>query len=338
LKILIIGGSKFLGYHLTHSLIGNDFHVTLFNRGQTEDNFGDSVERIKGDRKDYNRFYDLFHRKTFDAVIDLIAYDLEDVEVSERTFRNNIGQYLFMSTGQVYLVTKNKNLPASEEDFFQDIIPCPPGENSAYEYGIRKRKIEIFLKEQYSFRKFPAISLRCPIIHGPKDYTLRLYSYLLRIQDGNRLIIPQGGDSIIRHIYVGDVIQAILRVLSNPTIRGEAFNLAQKEVLTLSEFIGVIGVLMNSQVQTVEIPLLELSEHQLPADISPFSGRWVSYLNPDRAESELDFHSTPMEEWLPGVFDFFFNKYNGPEPENYQNRDREIQLLKKLNNLSDRGF
>jgi len=61
LKVLIIGGSKFLGYHLTHALLSNDIQVTLFNRGITSDDFGDSVERVVGDRREYKRFYDLFH-------------------------------------------------------------------------------------------------------------------------------------------------------------------------------------------------------------------------------------------------------------------------------------
>lgn len=338
MNILLIGGSKFLGYHLTHTLLNNDIRVTLFNRGQTADDFADSVERVTGDRKEYQRFHDLFHRRKFDAVIDLIAYDPEDAEVCERTFRDHIGQYIFISTGQVYLVTENKNLPAREEDFFQDLIPCPPGEEPAYEYGIKKRQIEIFLREQYSFRKFPAVSLRCPIIHGPKDYTLRLYSYLMRIRDGNPLIIPHGGDSIIRHIYVHDVVQAILKILSDPTIRGEAFNLAQKEVLNLSEFLKMVGTLMNVPVQTIEIPISGWGGNKISEDISPFSGRWVSYLDPSRAESELDFHSTPFEEWIPEVVEYFFEKYQGPFPENYQNREMETNLINEFIKSSDTGI
>jgi nucleoside-diphosphate-sugar epimerase len=337
MNILIIGGSKFLGYYLTHTLLTNDFRVTLFNRGKTVDDFGDSVERVIGERKNYQQFYDLFHSRKFDAVIDLIAYDPEDVEVSERTFRDHIGQYIFISSGQVYLVTKNKNLPAREDDIYQNLIPCPPGEEAAYEYGVKKRQIELFLQEQYSFRKFPSVSLRCPIIHGPRDYTLRLYSYLLRIQDGNPLIIPQEGDSIIRHIYVNDVVQAILKVLSDSAIRGEMFNLAQKEIFYLTEFLTVIGTIINKQVHTVRIASSDLNENKLSENMSPFSGRWVSYLDPTRAERELDFQSTPIEEWMLKVYEYFFEIYQGLVPDNYKNREKEIQLIHTIMKSSDTG-
>jgi nucleoside-diphosphate-sugar epimerase len=230
----------------------------------------------------------------------------------------------------VYLVTENKNLPAREDDIFQDLIPCPAGEELAYNYGIQKRAIEFYLREQYSFRKFPAVSLRCPIIHGPRDYTLRLFSYLLRIRDGNPLIIPGGGDCIIRHVYVYDVAQVILQILSNPMIRGEAYNLAQKEILSLSGFLGRVGAVLNSQVRTTEISQSDLHQYGLAADISPFSGRWVSYLDPSRAESELNFQSTPLEDWIPEVHQYFFNEYQGPVPENYRDRDKEIVLIKEL--------
>ncbi|UCF65714.1 MAG: NAD-dependent epimerase/dehydratase family protein [bacterium] len=330
MNILIIGGSKFLGYHLTHSLLDHGFNVTLFNRGLTPDDFGDRVDRITGDRRDYRQFENFFYRRTFDAVIDLIGYDLKDVKICERLFRNRIGQYIFISTGQVYLVTENKNLPAREEDFYQKLISCPPGEEIAYEYGIKKREIEYFLLDRNIYRNFPAVSLRCPVIHGARDYTLRLYSYLLRIQDSHPLIIPDNGDVIIRHIYAGDVVNAIFQILSLSKLRGEAFNLAQKEVFHLSEFLQLIGTLLNARVDIRYIPVPELTRNNLTTDISPFSGRWISYLDPTKAESELGFQSTPVNEWIPAVTEYFLKSYQGDVPDNYHHREREIQFLSTL--------
>jgi len=330
MNILLIGGSKFLGYHLTHALLDHGFKVTLFNRGLSPDDFEDRVERITGNRKDHRQFENQFHRRTFDAVIDLIGYDLEDVKICEQTFRNCIGQYIFISTGQVYLVTENNNLPAKEEDFYQKLIPCPPGEEAAYEYGIKKREIEYFLLDQNIYRNLPTVNLRCPVIHGPRDYTLRFYSYLIRIQDAHPLIIPENGDGIFRHIYVQDVVSAILKILSSSKLRGEAFNLAQKEVLRLSEFLQLIGSFLNIPLDIINIPVSELNKNNLSTDISPFSGKWISYLDPAKAERELGFQSTPVKAWIPLVTEYFFENYQGNVPDNYHHRKREIQLIKTL--------
>ena len=328
MKILVMGGSKFLGYHLTHALLDRGYKVSLFNRGLTSDNFQDRVERITGNRQDHRQFENFFHHKNFDAIIDLIGYNLADIKICEQIFRNRIGQYIFISTGQVYLVTENKNQPAKEEDFFQKVIDCPPGEEAAYEYGINKRAIEYFLMDQNIYRNFPSVSLRCPIIHGPRDYTLRFYSYLLRIQDKHPLIIPENGNSIIRHIYVKDVVDIILNILSRSTLRGEAFNVAQKEVCRLSDFIHLLGTYLDIPVEIRNISVSELQKYNLSEKISPFSGRWVSYIDPAKAERELEFHSTPIHKWIPRVIDHFLNNYQGKIPENYLYREREIQFIR----------
>ncbi|OGB68238.1 MAG: hypothetical protein A2Y94_16000 [Caldithrix sp. RBG_13_44_9] len=330
MKVLVIGGSKFLGYHLTRSFLEHGFKVTLFNRGIGPDDFGDQVTHITGDRQNHKEFYDRFRNQKFDAVIDLIGYHPLEVEVAEKTFRDHIGLYIFISTGQVYLVTENKHWPAREEDFYQPLIKCPAGEESPYDYGVKKRECELLLEERFRSRKFPAVRLRCPVIHGTRDYTLRLFSYLRRIQDGHPIIIPENGDKIIRHIYVQDVVQTILKILPDGSVRGKVFNLAQEEVVTLSEFLTITASLLDKKIKIVTVSQQELKEHLIPLDISPFSGRWVSYLDPGYARREIGFTSTPLPDWISEVSSYFFQQYQGPPPENYQFRNMEIALLEKV--------
>ncbi len=326
MKVLIIGGTKFLGYHLTEALLEQGAEITLYSRGAISENFQNAVNHIKGDRSDYKRFYDAFYRQKFDAVFDLIGYEPEDVEISEKIFRNSVGQYFFISTGQVYLITENKHLPAREEDYFQPLIPCPQGEEQGYEYGLKKRRIEDFLYKTFQTRRFPTVRFRCPIINGPRDYSLRLYSYILRIADGGPVIIPEGGDSLIRHVYVRDVVTAMLSVLGIQSASGKVFNLAQDETLLLSGLIKRLAEIMKREPDILEIPGKELDENGISRGISPFSSRWVSYLDPSFAEEEIGFHSTPLEKWLSQTIDYFVNEYAGPAPDNYENRSGELEM------------
>lgn len=326
MNALIIGGTKFLGYHLVRRLLDEGIKVTLFNRGITRDDFGDEVIRTYGDRKDYRKFYETFHRKRYDVVVDLIGYAPEDVETAIATFKDRIGQYIFISTGQVYLVTENKHQPATEEDYYQDIIDCPAGEETPYLYGVRKRQCEDLLEEAFKFRQFPSVRFRCPIIHGARDYTFRLYSYIFRLLDENPLIIPEQGDSIIRHVYVKDVVEVIFSTLQISQTRGKVYNLAGEEVLLLSEFLQLIAGVLEKPLPLYKIPGNILKKHNIPPDISPFSGKWTSYLDPTLAMEELKFKPTPLKQWLNEVTHWFVDEYEGPEPQNYGHRDQEIRL------------
>lgn len=327
MRVLVLGGTRFLGYHIVKRLLEENIEVVTFNRGTVEDDFGDNVQRVLGDRKNYKQFYETFRRQRFDAVIDVIGYDPEDIEVAIKTFRDHIGQYIFISTGQVYLVTENKHQPAREEDYYQPLIECPRGEEAAYEYGIKKRECEDLLEEAYKFHKFPAVRFRLPIIHGPRDYTLRLYSYMIRIQDGNPLIIPEGRNNIIRHVYVLDVVDAIFNVLQVAQTRGKVYNLASQEVIRLSDLIQQCARYMELSTRIYEIPEPVMLEFGVSPEISPFSGSWVSYLDPSLAMEEIKFMPTPLSEWLREVVHWFLYQYEGPNPENYRLRPNELNLI-----------
>jgi hypothetical protein len=118
-------------------------------------------------------------------------------------------------------------------------------------------------------------------------------------------------------------------------IQGDSYNLAQKEVLNLSGFLNLIATLMEQKIDVVYLPESYLNMNGISSDISPFSGKWVSYLDPSRAENELNFRSTPLKSWLPEVIDYFLTQYQGSIPENYRYRSQEIKLLDKLNRNSD---
>ena len=328
MDVLIIGGTRFLGYHLVHRLLQEGVHVTLFHRGIHGDDFGDRVERILGDRKNYKKFYELFHRRRFDVVVDLIGYQPEDVEYAVKTFGDRVGQYIFISTGQVYLVTENWHQPAREEDYYQPLIECPPGEEAAYGYGVQKRACEDLLVEAHQFQHFPVVRFRCPIIQGPRDYTLRLYSYLKRILDGGPVILPEGGDKPIRHIYVQDVVEAIVSVFQVEKTRGKVYNLASEEVIPLRELIQMAARLLEKPVTVFDIPVSLLHEYAIPESISPFSGRWVSVLDPSLAREEIRFRSTPLQQWLSETIRWFVEEYDGPEPDNYRYRPKELELAR----------
>src|SRR3954470_6453882 len=100
---LIIGGTQFVGALLTWRLLARGDTVTLFNRGVTPDPFGDRVERLRGDRTTPDLAQRLAGAR-FDAVIDFAAFTGEDARGAIAALGDRAGHYVFISTGQVYLV------------------------------------------------------------------------------------------------------------------------------------------------------------------------------------------------------------------------------------------
>ncbi|MGB8951170.1 MAG: NAD-dependent epimerase/dehydratase family protein [Candidatus Aminicenantales bacterium] len=328
MKVLIIGGTRFLGYHIVRRLLEDSHEVTLFNRGLTPDDFGGRVKRIRGDRYDHKDFYRRFKGKRFDVVVDMIAFKVEDTRAAVRTFEGNIGHFIHISTGAVYIVTKDFPCPLREDDFDRE-LGSPSKKNAGlWEYGFHKRKCEEVLQEAYGSSGFPVMSLRLPVVQGERDYTLRAYSYFIRLQDGNPLILPDSGLNVATHVYQGDIVHAVALNLLNKRTFGQAYNLAQEEVLSLRGFVLKAAEVLGRTAELVDIPSSFLDEISLGTDFSPFSGRRPFILSVEKARKDLQMTSTPLATWLRKTILWFNEEYQGDPPENYQSRDREVKVAR----------
>ena len=117
MHVLVFGGTRFMGYHLTWRLLCGGHRVTLLNRGRTKDPFAARVERLHGDRTtgDVAR---LLKDRRFDAVVDFTAYQGPEVAtVVEALGAGGAGHYVLISTGQVYLVREDAPRPSRESDY-----------------------------------------------------------------------------------------------------------------------------------------------------------------------------------------------------------------------------
>ena len=99
MKILIIGGTKFLGRHLTVAALKNNHEVTLFNRGKFSLEEFENVEQIQGDR---NSDLEKLAGRRWDVCIDTCGYLPQSVKLSAEFMRDSIGQYVFVSSISAY--------------------------------------------------------------------------------------------------------------------------------------------------------------------------------------------------------------------------------------------
>jgi nucleoside-diphosphate-sugar epimerase len=310
-------------------LLAGGHGVTLFNRGTLADPFGARVERLHGDRKT-DEFDRALSARSFDAAVDFAGFVAADVERAVRVLQGRVGHYVFISTGQVYLVREPRPAPAREGDYDGPLMPEPPPahqDHGDWAYGVGKRAAEDVLAAAFAGEGFPSTRLRVPIINGERDHTRRLEGYLWRLLDGGPVIVPDGGTHRLRHVYARDVARTIAGLLGERRTLGQAYNLCQEETPTLVEVLDLLARLVGAPSRLRPVPRATIEAAGLdPARVSPFSGRWMSLLDPSRARAELGFVPTPLPAYLASIVASFLAHPPPGPPDAYAGRPRELAL------------
>lgn len=336
MHVLVIGGTRFVGPLLVFRLLAAGHRVTLFNRGTRSDPFGDRVERLVGDRTtaDLSR---LVCNRRFDAAVDFAGYRWEDGRGAVEALGGRVGHYVFISSGQVYLMRKDCPRPAQESDDAGPLIERPTNEADIgqWEYGVGKRDCENALQEAWKMSGFPVTRVRLPIVAGERDHYRRLEPYVYRLLDGGHVIVPDGGVHPVRHVYAGEVARFLVELLGRENSFGEAYNVCQREAPSLSELVGMLGQMLGSQSKLVPIETPDIvAAGLLPRMLSPLSSSWMSLLDPFKAETELGFRHEPLLTYLGKIAASLVAYARATPPEGYERRAEEIALAEQW--LKDR--
>jgi nucleoside-diphosphate-sugar epimerase len=333
-KVLVIGGNRFVGRDLVWRFLAAGYDVTTFNRGRLADPFGSRIERLVGDRTtaDFER---LLGGLEFDAAVDFAAFEEADARRAVLVLQGRVGHYVMIGSGQVYLVREPRPKGAAREADYDGPLmaaPAEAAERGEWDYGMGKRGAEDALAAAWAARRFPSTRLRIPMVNGERDYHRRIEGYLWRLLDGEPLLLPDGGRTPTRHVYSGAMARAVVRLLGNPTTHGQAYNLAQDETPTLAELLTTLAEILGAAARFVEAPSERIRAAGLEVvRISPFSGRWMSFLDPTRAKAELGLRHDPLRPYLERIVASFLAHPPAEPPESYAaHRSREIDFARSL--------
>lgn len=192
MRILILGGTVFLGRHIVDAALERGHEVTLFNRGQTKPELFPDVEKLRGDRDG-----DLaeLEGKSFDAVIDTSGY-LPRVVRATLDALGEVGHYTFVSTISVYgdmTTGPNEETPvATLEEETEDV-----GEH----YGALKALCEDEVRKDFP----DAFVVRPGLIVGPWDPTGRFTYWPMRMAAGGSVLAPSPPDALVQTIDARDL-------------------------------------------------------------------------------------------------------------------------------------
>jgi len=175
MKILVIGGTQFIGVHLVKRLLAVGNEVTIATRGRAKDIFGESVNRLIIERTDSESISRALKGNYYDVIYDSQAYSSNEIKYLLDTVA--CGKYIETSTVSVYYPKLKLALP--ESDFDPHNYPLKWCSRNDFGYDEIKRQAECAMFQAYNH--IPCVAVRFPLVIGEDDYTKRLYFYVEHI-------------------------------------------------------------------------------------------------------------------------------------------------------------
>ncbi|MGH9553727.1 MAG: NAD-dependent epimerase/dehydratase family protein, partial [Terriglobales bacterium] len=211
MRLLVIGGTQFVGRHLVDAAITAGHQVALFNRGQTNPGLFGNIEKMRGDR-DGGLF--ALRGRSFDAVIDTCGYLPRVVRQSAELLSRNTPQYVFISTASVYELPP---VPTRLDETAKLATTGDPTseERSWQTYGPLKALCEQIVRDAYPAG---ALIVRPGIIAGPHDASDRLTYWVYRAACGGTMVAPGDGAQPVQVIDVRDLAQWIVQMIERKQV------------------------------------------------------------------------------------------------------------------------
>lgn len=208
MKVLVLGGTRFLGRHLVAALLARHHEVTLFNRGRSAPGLFAQVEQLRGDRADGAAGLAALAGRRWDAVIDTCGYVPRVVRASCEALRAAADSYVFISSISVYADFSAAELT---EEAPLATLDDPATEDVMAHYGALKAACEREVEAAFGERAF---LVRPGLIVGPFDPTGRFTYWPQRIAAGGEVLAPGDRQAPLQFIDVRDLAEWIVRALT----------------------------------------------------------------------------------------------------------------------------
>ena len=247
MRILVIGGTLFIGKRLVDRLLDAGHEITLLHRRPAHP-FGREVRSVVADRNDAISVRNALAGHHYDAVFD-IAYDLErgttghQVEATAKAVPGNLSRYIFMSSVAAY----GDGLDHVEDD---ELVP----DKDANDYFRNKATSERALFRMHRESGFPAVTMRPPFVYGPENPFYREAFFWDRIRRDRSIVVPGDGQRLMQFVYVDDLVTACFNALDNSSAVGLSFNVAHEKAVTQIDLVNELAKAAGKQTSIVQVP------------------------------------------------------------------------------------
>src|SRR5216110_1367349 len=244
MRVLVIGGTEFVGLHVVRALVRDRHEVVVLNRGRRPERLTAGARTITCDRTDHAALRAKLAGERVDALVDITYAPTTgaDVEAALEALAGRLGHALFVSTGRVH----------------DHALPIPYSEDtprSLYwgDYAQNKIAGEDVLMRWHRTRGLPVTIVRPTHVYGPMNTRNNETFVFDRLVRGRPVLVPGAGGWLRQFGHVEDLGDAIAAMLGVPAAFGEAFNVTGEEAITQVGFVELIADVVKRPLTLVHV-------------------------------------------------------------------------------------
>lgn len=250
MRVLVLGGNRYIGLHLVFELARRGHEVTIMNSHEAA--MPDGAVRLQGDRQQPGVLHDVLapHRDDFDVVFDNTAYQIKDLEPLVELFRGRIRHFVFTSSAAVY--RRSYVQPVTESFRRHDAADVDARKG----YGVGKVQCEDYLLAEHARTGFPATILRVSHTLGPMSpLVTRDPIFFARLEAHRPILVPGDGFAMVHLVHVNDVARLMASLPGNERVVGQAYNVAGTEVTSIIGALQMMGRAVGVTPDIVHVPM-----------------------------------------------------------------------------------
>jgi len=289
MRILVMGGTRFIGVSLTKQLVKQGHEVVLFNRGNNPPPV-DGIQQIHGDRTSAVQLQEKLGGENFDVIFDNNGKKLSDTKPLVEIFKGKLSHFVYVSSAGVYL--------ASEE------MPHKEGDD----IDLESRHLGKHETEQYLMDSgVPYTSIRPVYIYGSGNYNDFEAWFFDRLVRDLPIPIPYNGLHITQFGHVDDLASAMVAILGNEKAKGEIYNISGDRYVTLTGLALACAKAVGKKPEDVKIKYYDPTKVDV-GNRKAFPIR-MQHFFADTTKAKKDLNWQPKYDLVSGLKESFKNDY-----------------------------
>ncbi|WP_288262255.1 NAD-dependent epimerase/dehydratase family protein [uncultured Prochlorococcus sp.] len=302
MKILVMGGTRFVGKSLVGKLLKQNHNIDIFTRGNKIN--PERTNLIKGDRNSSEDIIKLRNKK-YDVVYDISGRELKQTKLLIENLADSFQRYIYVSSAGVY--KDIDELPLSEND------PVDPDSRH-----IGKFETENWLINQ----KIPFTSFRPTYIYGPGNYNKIENWFFERLFTNRTIPVPGDGSLITQLGHVSDLTDAMIKCINFENSKSNIYNCSGEKGVTIKGLIYICAEVLG--LNKNEISLRRFDYQKLdPKSRKGFPIR-LNHYQTDISKIKNDLEWKPNFDLLHGLKDSFEKDFNFKKGESFDDKSDKI--------------
>lgn len=284
MKVLFIGGTGTISQAVSKLAVEKGIDLYLFNRGNNNQFAPDEAKIIEGNIRNYGEAKEKLKNHEFDVVVNFVAYTAEHVKNDIKLFKNQIEQYIFISSASAYQKPQTEYL----------IDESTPLANPYWEYSRNKIACEDILINEYRKNAFPFTIVRPSHTYSKNKIPASInssksWALVDRMRRGKKILVHGDGTSLWTMTHNSDFAVGLVGLIGNIKAIGHAFHITSDETLNWNQIYKRIGRAAGVKIDIV---------HAASEKIAQYDQKYSGSLLGDKALSVV-FDNTKIKRFVP---------------------------------------